>query len=382
MRTIEILQPKKLVFGRGCLADCAAHIARSSFRQALIVTATPTLRFAEQLKQDLSGHGVRGVIAGTIDQEPDIAAFEEALRGAREMRPDVVIGLGGGSPLDTAKLIAAFIENAQTIRDVFGIGLLGGRKTHLICIPTTSGTGSEVSPNAILLDENERLKKGVVSPYLMPDATYVDPLLTVTMPPAVTAGTGLDALAHCIEAYTNKFAHPYVDTLALQGIRLAGASLARAVADGTDLEAREAMSLASVYGGVCLGPVNTAGVHALAYPLGGEFHVPHGLSNAVLLPHVMLFNAMASPSRHADVAVALGAEPAGDPLETARRGVEKLRTLMRQCGVPMTLAQMGVPETAIPNMVISAMKVTRLLKNNPRDLTADDAEQLYRQAYA
>jgi alcohol dehydrogenase class IV len=298
------------------------------------------------------------------------------------MRPDVVIGLGGGSPLDTAKLIAAFIENAQAIRDVFGIGLLGGRKTHLICIPTTSGTGSEVSPNAILLDENERLKKGVVSPYLMPDATYVDPLLTVTMPPAVTAGTGLDALAHCIEAYTNKFAHPYVDTLALQGIRLAGASLARAVADGTDLEAREAMSLASVYGGVCLGPVNTAGVHALAYPLGGEFHVPHGLSNAVLLPHVMLFNAMASPSRHADVAVALGAEPAGDPLETACRGVEKLRTLMRQCGVPMTLAQMGVPETAIPNMVISAMKVTRLLKNNPRDLTADDAEQLYRQAYA
>ena len=282
MRTIEILQPKKLVFGRGCLADCATHIADSSFRQALIITATSTLNFAEQLKLNLHEHGVRGTIYGAIDKEPDIAGFEEALRFARETRPDVVIGLGGGSPLDAAKLIAAFIENSQSIRDVFGIGLLGGRRTHLICVPTTSGTGSEVSPNAILLDENEHLKKGVVSPYLMPDATYVDPLLTVTMPSAVTAGTGLDALTHCIEAYTNKFAHPYVDILALQGIRLAGSSLARAVADGKDLEAREAMSLASVYGGMCLGPVNTAAVHALSYPLGGEFHVTRRLQRCLV----------------------------------------------------------------------------------------------------
>src|SRR5262249_48336492 len=159
----------------------------------------------------------------------------------------------------------------------------------LVCLPTTAGTGSEVSPNAILLDEADQLKKGVVSPYLVPDAAYVDPQLTRSVPPSVTAATGLDALTHCIEAYANKFAHPAVDLYALQGVGIIAQNLLRAVRNGGDMEARTELSLGSFYGGLCLGPVNTAAVHALAYPLGGQFHVAHGVSNAVLLPHVIRF---------------------------------------------------------------------------------------------
>ncbi len=193
----------------------------------------------------------------------------------------------------------------------------------LVCLPTTAGTGAEVSPNAILLDEADELKKGVVSPHLVPDAAFVDPLLTISVPPAVTAATGLDALTHCIEAYANKFAHPIVDIYALQGIKLISANLVRAVRNGGDIEARAALSLGSLYGGLCLGPVNTAAVHALAYPLGGRFHIAHGVSNALLLPHVLRFNFSAAPERYAEISAALGVARNGSALTTARtrRGI-------------------------------------------------------------
>ena len=244
-------------------------------------------------------------------------------------------------------------------------------------MPTTAGTGSEVSPNAILLDEADRLKKGVVSPHLVADMACVDPLLTVSVPASVTAGTGLDALVHCIEAYANKFAHPMVDLYALQGIRLIGANLLRAVKDGMDVEARANLALGSLYGGLCLGPVNTAAVHALAYPLGGEFKIAHGVSNAVLLPHVVQFNLVAATERYADIAVALGVSPGATPLETAQRGIARLTQLSRQCGLPGGLVDLGIPSTAIPQLAKAAMSVTRLLKNNPRVVTEEDALQIY-----
>lgn len=318
--------------------------------------------------------GVRG--------EPTIATFEAAAAAAREAAPDTVVGLGGGSALDAAKLVAALLDGGQQVRDVFGIGLLQGRAARLVCLPTTAGTGSEVSPNAILLDESDQMKKGVVSPFLVPDAAYVDAALMASMPPAVTAYTGLDALTHSIEAYTNVFAHPAVDVYALESIRLIAANLEAACRNGADMPAREAMARGSVYGGLCLGPVNTAAVHALAYPLGGEFHVPHGLSNAVLLAHVMEFNLPAAPRRTAEVALALGVEPADTDEETARRGVAHVRALTSVVGANKTLRDLGVPEDAIPRMAEAAMKVTRLLKNNPRPLTHADAEAIYRRAYA
>jgi alcohol dehydrogenase class IV len=250
-----------------------------------------------------------------------------------------------------------------------------------VCVPTTAGTGSEVSPNAILLDEAAKLKKGVISPYLVPDAVFIDPSLTRTVPPAVTAATGLDTLTHCIEAYTNRFAHPLVDVYALEGIRLCAAYLKRAVDEGNDLEAREGMARASLYGGLCLGPVNTAAVHALAYPLGGEFHLAHGVSNAILLPAVFRFNAEAGSDRHADVALALGVDSRRSAKETAMAGADRLRGLVAECGVSMDLRSYGLSPEAIPHMATSAATVTRLLKNNPRELSVSEIEGIYRECF-
>jgi alcohol dehydrogenase class IV len=375
MRRVTLLQPNKLVLGCGALAECKRELSERGFQRILVVTAPPIAKLAAPLAE-LPGV----VVYDRIDREPTFAMFEQLLAEAQKVRPEAVVGLGGGSVLDVAKLVAALADGRQQIGDVLGIGRLAGRSAFLACLPTTSGTGSEVSPNAILLDTTDRLKKAVISPHLVPDASYMDPELAVGMPPAVTASSGMDALTHCIECYANRAAHPAVDLYALEGIRLIGANLERAVVHGEDLSAREAMMRASLYGGLCLGPVNTGGVHALAYPLGGEFEIPHGVSNAVLLPYVLEFNLPAMPEQYAEIAVALGAPRLADPVATARAGIERIRQLIRTCGLPATLSELGVPESAIPRMVESAMTVTRLLKNNPREITPEDAERIYRSA--
>jgi alcohol dehydrogenase class IV len=222
---------------------------------------------------------------------------------------------------------------------------------------------------------------GVVSPHLVADAAFVDPLLTVSGPPDVTAATGLDALTHCIEAYANKFAHPVVDNYALQGVKLISQNLLTAVRDGNDLEARAAMALGSLYGGLCLGPVNTAAVHALAYPLGGRYRIAHGVSNALLLPHVLRFNLSAAPARHAEIAIALGIGRGESDLATAEAGLEFLSRLSRDCGVPQRLSELNIPRGEIPEMANSAMKVQRLLNNNLRLVTETNAAEIYEAAY-
>jgi alcohol dehydrogenase class IV len=381
MRVIRLLQPKQIVFGEGCIMQCADDIVARGLSRAFIVTGPPIIDLAAPLAEALDEKAVAVTLYPEIATEPAIATLDAAMEAAREVRPDAVIGVGGGSAMDTAKLVAALYNGEQSVQEVFGIGKLASRELYLACLPTTAGTGSEVSPNAILMDETEELKKGVVSPHLMPDAAYIDPTLTAGLPPALTAATGMDALTHCIESYANRFAHPIVDVYALQGIRLIGGNVVQAVEHGDDMMARTNMALGSMYGGLCLAPVNTAAVHALAYPLGGKFHVPHGISNAVLLPHVMRYNLSAAPERYAEIAKALGIEPGESDAATAQRGVERLTDLYRQCGVPTGLSELGIPEEAIPWMARSAMKVTRLLKNNLRDLTVADAEAVYRAAY-
>jgi alcohol dehydrogenase class IV len=293
---------------------------------------------------------------------------------ATPFEPDLVLGIGGGSVLDVAKLVAAQLGNPQSLNDYVGIGLLKGRSRKLICIPTTSGTGSEVSPNAILVDNKDNQKKGIISQYLVPDIVYVDPMLTIGVPAAITAATGLDALTHCLEAYTNKFAQPFIDLYAFEGMRVIAANLVRAVKNGGDEEARSQVAMGSLLGGFCLGPVNTAAVHALSYPLGSSFHLPHGLSNALLLPHVMEFNLPAARDRYTGVARALGVAAAEDSVET-------IRQLIRDCGIPATLKEVGVPYDAIETMAADAMKVTRLLNNNPRPVSKEDAIAIYQAAY-
>ena len=306
----------------------------------------------------------------------------KTLDEARAFGVDSVAGIGGGSVLDTAKIVAAFLKSKQQVADCFGTGLIKERGVWCACLPTTSGTGSEVSPNAILLDRAEKLKKGIVSPYLLADAAYIDPLLTLTVPAKITAETGMDALSHCIESFTNRHAHPVVDSYALKGIELIAKNLERAVKDGQDREARAALSLGSYYGGLCLAPVNTAAVHALSYPLGGEYHISHGLANAILLPPVMRFNLNSNLEKHAAIARAMGVDCEGLSTEEAvLKGVEFVAELATRCGIPATLTELGIPQDKVEELADAAMKVTRLLVNNPREVTREDAIAIYNELY-
>lgn len=381
MKAITLLQPQKIVFGTGCIQTLVEDYQKLGFRRLFVLTAPPILPLIESSLAELKAAGISIEIFQNIVAEPTVNDFKNILEIAREFKADSVVGIGGGSVLDVTKLVAAFINSDQQVEDCFGTGFIKAKGLWFACLPTTAGTGSEVSPNAILLDERDHLKKGIVSPFLIADAAYVDPKLTWTVPAKVTADTGMDALTHCIEAYTNKFAHPSVDIYALQGIRLIAANLERAVKDGKDVEAREALAFGSLYGGLCLGPVNTAAVHALSYPLGGEFHIPHGLSNAILLPSVMKFNTPANPKRYAEVAIAMGCEPGANDEETAQRGVDFIYRLASAVGIPDKLTKLGIPQTAVDGMAKAAMEVQRLLKNNPREVTEQDARDIYNSLY-
>lgn len=381
MKAITLLQPQKIVFGTGCIQTFTDDYLALGLKRLFVLTAPPIRPLLEQPLAALQAKGVAIEVFQDIVAEPTVSDFNHIIALARQFRADSVVGIGGGSVLDVSKLVAAFINSQQQVEQCFGTGFIREKGVWLACLPTTAGTGSEVSPNAILLDERDHLKKGIVSPYLIADAAYVDPKLTWTVPAKVTADTGMDALTHCIEAYTNKFAHPAVDIYALQGIRLIAANLERAVKDGTDVEAREAMAFGSLYGGLCLGPVNTAAVHALSYPLGGEFHIPHGLSNAILLPSVMKFNMPSAVRRYAEVAVAMGCQPGRDDDETARRGVDFIYRLADAVGIPKTLTALNIPQTAVDGMARAAMEVQRLLKNNPREVTEQDARDIYNSLY-
>ncbi len=381
MKAITLMQPQKIVFGTGCTAQFCEEYLKMGFKRLFILTAPPIVPLIRPMVDKLTAEGVSIEIFDHILAEPSVTDFKNILEVARHFKADSVIGVGGGSVLDVTKLVAALIDSDQQVEDLFGTGFVKKRGCWFACMPTTAGTGSEVSPNAILLDERDKLKKGIVSPYLIADVAYVDPQLTVTVPPKVTAETGMDALTHCIEAYTNKFAHPAVDMYALMGIKLIAENLLRAVKDGQDIEAREALLLGSLYGGLCLGPVNTAAVHALSYPLGGEFHISHGLSNAILLPSVMKFNRSANLEKYAQVALACGAAKGVNDDETAQNGVDFVTQLSKDCGIPAKLSEIGIPHDAVDHMAKAAMEVQRLLKNNPRTVTEADAKEIYESLY-
>ena len=280
---ILLHQPRRLAVGAGTIAQVGAFAGKTA---STLVIATPlTAKFVDRLQ--LQGPFT---VFDAIPGEPDTATLNAALTAARAAKPDLVIGLGGGSVMDVAKLVAALWNSSQTLEDVAGPNKVSGRDTRLVQIATTAGTGSEAGIRSLITDPVKGNKIAVESPYLIADFAVLDPELTYSVPSAVTAATGVDAMAHCVEAFTNRKAHPMIDGFARMGFALVGKYLARAVRDGADTEAREGMMLASYYGGICLGPVNTAAGHAIAYPLGTLLNLPHGLANAIVFPHVLAFN--------------------------------------------------------------------------------------------
>ncbi len=380
----QILQmnfPTRLVFGNHTIEKMVDELNSMKARRVAVLTIPALQSSIKPMLQQLEASGIEMLVDESIEKEPYFSDLHRLADYFTPFQPDTVLGIGGGSVLDIAKLLAALLENEQSVQDVVGNGLLKKRTKKLICAPATSGTGSEVSPNAILIDDADGQKKGIISPLLVPDLVLVDPVLSVSVPPAVTAATGLDALTHCIEAYTNKFSNPFIDVFALEGIRLIAGNLVDAVHDGNNIVAREKLSMGSMQGGFCLGPVNTAAVHALAYPLGTMYHVAHGLSNAVLLPHVMEFNLPASVEKYAAVAGAMGVSPDADLHAMAMKGILRIREIMQACKVPENLRSMGVTAASIPLLAQEAMKIQRLLKNNPRTVLFEDAINIYEKTF-
>ncbi len=379
MKNIQLQLPSSIQIGYKLIDALPSDSRITQSRRLLFLTAAPLadqlLPVVELLKEN---HRIQ-VIIYNYPGEPTLEVFRELLSQITET-PDCVIGTGGGSVLDCAKLLAALGTRTQELKEVIGMQLVQPRTIHLICIPTTAGTGSEMSPNAILLNTENQAKCAIISRELVPDAVYIDPSLTLSLPARITAETGMDALSHCIEAYTNINAHPVIDLYALEGIHLISANLKRAVLSGNDRDARTALLTGSMYGGICLGPVNTAAVHALSYGLGGKYHVGHGLANAMLLPLVFEFNASAAEQRHAEVARALGATST-ETTACIAEGIGILRKLASDCGIPSKLTEIGIEITAIPELVATAMQVTRLLNNNPRNVTPEDAATIYRQLF-
>jgi alcohol dehydrogenase class IV len=374
----------RLVIGPGSLIQLPECVQRLNGHHLMIVTDPGLVRagICDRLTTLLKKAGISYVVYDKIEPDPRIEIVDDCLSAARDAKVDMMVGLGGGSSLDVAKVVAMMLVNGGQVASYVGIGKVPKPGVPTLMIPTTAGTGSEVTPIAVLSDKTEQLKKGIVSDYLIPGIALIDPELQVTLPPHVTAFTGIDALAHSLEAYTNRFSQPFIDNFALQGIRLVGQYLRRAVCCGDDMEARSGMAMAALYGGLCLGSVNTAAAHALAYPLGGTYDVPHGVAVSLLLPHVMEFNLVADLEKYALVADALGENTEGLSLrDAAELSVEALLQLSADIEIVSRLSDLDIPETAIDEMAADVMKVTRLLKNNPRVVTEEAAKRIYRSAY-
>jgi alcohol dehydrogenase class IV len=365
-RPITLLQPARLEIGAGAVTRLAAWA--EGYKRVFIVAMAPTVGFVERI-------GLSGAVETFTDipPEPDLPAVEAVLAAARAFRPDLVIGLGGGSVMDVAKLVAVLWDSEQLVLDVVGVGKIAGRRTALAQVPTTSGTGSEAGIRSLVTNPDTLAKLAVESPFMLADIAVLDPELTYSVPSVVTAATGVDALAHCVESFTNIKAHPLIDGYASLGIELVGRYLARAVADGQDTEARAGMMLASYYGGVCLGPVNTAGGHALAYPLGTRLKLPHGLANAIIFPHVLAFNASVRPEKTASVATALGLEQGADVFAGAH-------AYCRGLGLEMSLQRHGAQEHDLALWAEEAFAIKRLIDNNPRTLALSDILSIYQNA--
>ena len=369
---IEILRPAIVEFGPGTAPKAGAFAEARGLRRTLVVADAFNADRVDLLR-------LPGTVSvfGRVVPEPDTANLADALAAADAFRPDLVVGFGGGSAMDLAKLVAVLHKSEQSLADIVGHERVQARQVALVQVPTTAGTGSEAGTRALVTDPRTSAKLAVQSRFMLADLAAVDPDLTLTVPRHVTAETGIDALAHCVEAYTNRKAHPLVDIHALEGAALVGRYLARAVADGSDREARAGLALASLYGGYCLGPVNTAGGHAVAYPLGTRHHVSHGAANAVIFPHVLAFNAPAVPERTAAVLTALGLPVSSEPAQVFAAAYRFCTDL----GIEMRMSRRGVPEADLGVMADEAFAIRRLLDNNPRDLARDDILALYRAAF-
>jgi len=377
---------KSLVFRPGAATELGA-VAGPLLGPRVLAVTDPGLRrlgLPDAGFAALEAAGAEVVVFDAVEADPSRATLEAAVAAGQALGATGVLGFGGGSSMDVAKLAALLLGSGENLDAAWGVGNAQGPRLPLVLVPTTAGTGSEVTPVSIItLGEEE--KRGVSSPVILPDLAVLDPDLTLGLPPAITAATGVDAMVHAIEAYASASPNnnPLSRMLAREALRLLGANIERAVLEGSDRDARGAMLLGSMLAGQAFANSPVAAVHALAYPVGGIFHVPHGLSNALVLPHVLRFNAPVAGAVYAEIAADAFPDLAQVEGSQARCAafIEALADLSARLGMQTRLREVGVPEDALPRMAADAMKQTRLLVNNPREVAEADALAIYRAAW-
>ncbi len=375
---------RKIVFGNGSFQQLPEHIRELQAKRPLIVLdkQLAATGMKEQVVELLKKSGMDCQIFDKVDPEPKISLADEGAKLALKAKCDIIVGIGGGSAMDVAKAIAVLAANKGKAVDYLGLNKVPGPGLPSIMIPTTAGTGSEVTFTSVFVRPDLKRKEGMNSPFLYPDLALLDPLLTVSLPPGPTASTGIDALCHAIESYTSINASPISELLSLEAIALISENLRTAVHDGTNIAAREKMLLGSLYAGLGLANAGVTAVHSLSYPLGGRYGIPHGLANTVLLPHVMSFNISGAQEKFVDIAEAMGEMVEGLPLrEAAYLAVEAVNALVEDCGIQTNLEDLGISEDDFEEMAKIAMTVARPLANNPRQVTLEDAVAIYEDAF-
>ncbi|MTJ00216.1 MAG: iron-containing alcohol dehydrogenase [Marinobacter adhaerens] len=376
---------KSVICEPGAIKRLGEIVKEQMGKKVLLVTDPGLIKagLLDRATRSLNEAGVEHTLFDGVVADPPVSVVEAALADAREAAVDGVIGFGGGSSMDVAKLIALLIGGGERLDDVYGVGQAKGTRLPLIQIPTTAGTGSEVTPISIIT-VGETEKKGVVAPQLLPDIALLDAELTLGLPAHVTAATGIDAMVHAIESYTSASANnnPVSRALAREALRLLGANIESAVKDGTDVKARSDMLLGAMLAGQAFANSPVAAVHALAYPIGGIFHVPHGLSNALVLPHVMRFNTETCGEAYAVLATDVFPDLAATPSDQrVNQFIDRLEALSADLGLEQTLREVGIGEADLATLASDAMKQTRLLVNNPREVSETDALAIYKAAF-
>ena len=383
----EFQCPPKIITGDGSAGALGAQAQTLGITRAVLVTDRILHEKTDSVSNavaSLKATGITVEIFDDVEPDPLVGTARRSTEFAHRFTPNGIIGLGGGSPVDIAKATAAILANEAPLEQMWGVGNIPKSALPMILLPTTSGTGSEVTPNCILTDvkpDGSHIKKGIVSPHILARIAIVDPLLTVTAPPAVTASAGMDALTHAIETYVSKSAQPITLPLALEAIRLIGKYLRRAVANGSDLEARRHMANASMLAGLAFANGFLGAVHAIAMAMGGQFNVAHGIANALILPYVMEFNEMAVTERYARIAEMMGESVEGlSEREAAHRATLAVHQLVVDVGLPHLLADVKIHEDRIPALAEESFGNQRLLKNNPRSATVQDLARILESA--
>jgi alcohol dehydrogenase class IV len=383
-RVCNFFSPNKIILGQDTVKKVGEEAKALGGSRALIVTdpGIVSAGYAKLVEETLQAAKIEVGIFDRVVPEPPARCVEEGAERIREGGYDLVIGLGGGSPLDIAKGAAIMANNPGKIVDYAGIDEVPKAGLPKILIPTTAGTGSETSRSLVVIDERDNTKKSIASSFGISDVAILDPMLTLSMPPQVTANTGMDALVHAIESYVSATTTPFAEILAIEAISLIAHNLPLAYSKGSNLTARYNMLLAASLAGLAFASSRLGIVHGLAYVIDTEYHLPHGRANAIMLPHVMEFNKTGNLAKFGRIAEAMG-EPVGglSPYEAADKSIQAVKNLLAALQIPYRLSQYGIPKDHLPKLVEGGMKQARLFVPNPRDVTQEDLRWIYEKAF-